>query len=94
MPKRVWKSRTPRGRPIKKAVPRDPGERTFAWFQRKDRRLVVRWERLAPGFNAFLAVTMIPLWGHQLIAGLVRLRSVGVNVPSKVDGLKAVSHGG
>ncbi len=41
MPKRVWKSRKPRGRPIKKDVPRYQAERTFAWFQRKYRRLVV-----------------------------------------------------
>jgi hypothetical protein len=59
IPKRVWKSRKPRGRPIKKAVPRFQVERTFAWFQRKYRRLVVRWERIAACFNAFLAIAMI-----------------------------------
>jgi hypothetical protein len=32
--KRVWKSRQPRGRPIKTGVPRDQAERTFAWCQR------------------------------------------------------------
>jgi IS5 family transposase len=30
IPKRVWKSRKPRGRPIKKDVPRYQAERTFA----------------------------------------------------------------
>ncbi len=69
IPKRVWKSRKPRGRPIKKDVPRYQAERTFAWFQRKDRRLVVRWERLAACFNAFLAIAMIHIWVHRLIVG-------------------------
>jgi IS5 family transposase len=69
IPKRVWKSRQPRGRPIKQAVPRYQAERTFAWFQRKYRRLVVRWERLAACFNAFLAIAMIHIWVHRLIVG-------------------------
>jgi IS5 family transposase len=69
IPKRVWKSRKPRGRPIKKDVPRYQAERTFAWFQRKYRRLVVRWERLAACFNAFLAIAMIHMWVHKLIVG-------------------------
>jgi hypothetical protein len=34
-------------------------ERTFAWFQKKYRRLVVRWERLVVCFTAFLAIAMI-----------------------------------
>ncbi|HZC01262.1 MAG TPA: transposase [Gammaproteobacteria bacterium] len=53
MLKRVWKRRKPRGRPVKKEVPRFQAERTFAWFQRKYRRLAVRWERLAACFTAF-----------------------------------------
>jgi hypothetical protein len=57
------------GRPIKKDVPRYQAERTFAWFQRKYRRLVVRWERLAACFNAFLAVAMMHMWVHKLIVG-------------------------
>jgi IS5 family transposase len=69
IPKRVWKSRKPRGRPITQAVPRYQAERTFAWFQRKYRRLVVRWERLAACFNAFLAIAMIHIWVHRLIVG-------------------------
>jgi hypothetical protein len=59
IPKRVWKRHQPRGRPIKKDAPRYQAERTFAWFQRKYRRLVVRWELLAACFNAFLAMAMI-----------------------------------
>jgi hypothetical protein len=69
IPKRVWKTRKPRGRPIKRAVPRFQAERAFAWFQRKYRRLVVRWERLAPCFNAFLAIALIHIWIHRLIVG-------------------------
>jgi IS5 family transposase len=69
IPKRVWKSRKPRGRPIKTDVPRYQAERTFAWFQRKYRRLVVRWERLAACFNAFLTLAMIHMWVHKLIVG-------------------------
>ncbi|MBW4451141.1 MAG: transposase [Spirirestis rafaelensis WJT71-NPBG6] len=45
IPKRVWKTKKNRGRPIKISVPRFQQERCFAWYQRKYRRLVVRWER-------------------------------------------------
>jgi Transposase DDE domain len=69
IPKRVWKTKKSRGRPIKKDVPRDQAERTFAWFQRKYRRVVVRWERLAACFNAFLALALIHMWVHRLIVG-------------------------
>jgi IS5 family transposase len=69
IPKRVWKSRKARGRPIKTDVPRYQAERTFAWFQRKYRRLVVRWERLAACFNAFLTLAMIHMWVHKVIVG-------------------------
>jgi transposase len=67
--KRVWKGRKSRGRPIKQDFPRFQAERTFAWFQRKYRRLVVRWERLAACFNAFLVIALIPMWVHKLIVG-------------------------
>jgi IS5 family transposase len=69
IPKRVWKRRKRRGRPIKQEVPRYQAERTFAWFQRKYRRLVVRWERLAACFNAFLALAMVHMWVHKIIVG-------------------------
>jgi IS5 family transposase len=69
IPKRVWKTRKPRGRPIKQGVPRFQAERTFAWFQRKYRRLVVRWERLAACFNAFLVIAVMHMWVQRLIAG-------------------------
>ena len=69
LPKRVWKTNKPRGRPINKDVPRVQAERVCAWFQRKYRRLVVRWESLAVFFNAFLAMAMIHMWAHRLIVG-------------------------
>ena len=69
IPKRVWKTKKSSGRPIKKDVPRYRVERTFAWFQRKYRRLVVRWERLAACFNAFLVIAVIHMWAHRLIVG-------------------------
>src|ERR687885_1865131 len=69
LPKRVWKTKKNRGRPIKKIVPRFQAERTFAWFQKKYRRLVVRWERIAACFDAFLAVATIHIWIQKLIVG-------------------------
>jgi DDE family transposase len=69
IPKRVWKSKPPWGRPIKRDRPRFQTERTFAWFQKKYRRLVVRRERLAVCFKAFLAIAMIHMWIQWLIVG-------------------------
>ena len=69
IPKRVWKSKKTRGRPIQQVVPRFQAERTCAWFQKKYRRLVVRWERIAACFEAFLAIAMIHIWIHRLIVG-------------------------
>lgn len=39
IPKRVWKTKKNKGRPIKISVPRFQQERCFAWYQRKYRRL-------------------------------------------------------
>ena len=69
IPTRVWKTKKSRGRPIKMAVPRCQAERTFAWFQKTYRRLVVRWERLAACFTAFLAIATIHLWIQRWIVG-------------------------
>ena len=69
IPKHVWKTKKNRGRPIKKTVQRCQAERTFAWFQKKYRRLVVRWERIAACFDAFLAIATIHIWMHKLIMG-------------------------
>jgi IS5 family transposase len=69
IPKRIWKTKKTRGRPIKVSVPRFQAERRFAWFQKKYRRLVVRWERLAACFAAFWALAMIHMWVHRLLVG-------------------------
>jgi len=69
IPKRVWKTKKNRGRPIKKVVPRFQAERMFAWFQKKYRRLMVRWERITACFEAFLAIVTIHIWVHRLIVG-------------------------
>ncbi|MDQ3828316.1 MAG: transposase [Candidatus Tectomicrobia bacterium] len=66
--KRVWKTRKPRGRLLKMDVPRFQAERTFVWFQKKYRCLV-RWERLAVCFNAFLVIAPIHFWIQRLIVG-------------------------
>ena len=52
---------------IKKGVPRFQAERTFAWFQKKYRRLVVRWERQVACFEAFLAIATIHIWIQRLL---------------------------
>jgi Transposase DDE domain len=69
IPKRVWKTKKHRGRPITQVVPRFQAERTFAWFQKKYRRLVVRWERITACFEAFLTLATIHIWVHRLIVG-------------------------
>jgi hypothetical protein len=67
IPQRVWKTKKNRGRPIKQVVPRFQAERTFAWFQKKYRRWVVRWERIAACFGAFLAIATIHIWMQRLL---------------------------
>jgi hypothetical protein len=69
LPQRVWKTKKNRGRPIKKVVPRFQAERTFAWFQKQYRRLIVRWERITACFEAFLTIATIHIWVHRLIVG-------------------------
>ena len=69
IPKRVWQTKPTRGRPIKQTVPRLQAERTCAWFQKKYRRLVVRWERIAACFEALLALATVHIWIHRLIVG-------------------------
>ena len=67
LPKRRWKTRKNRGRPIKISVPRFQQERCFAWFQRKYRRLVVRWERISACFNAFISLATIHIWINRIL---------------------------
>lgn len=65
--KRQWSGKKLLGRPIKEIVPRYQQERTFAWFQRKYRRLVVRWERLKVCFDAFLLLACSYIWFPKLV---------------------------
>ena len=67
IPKRVWKNRKNKGRPIKIAVPRFQQERCFAWYQRKYRRLVVRWERQSIYFNSLIDLATIHIWIHKIL---------------------------
>ena len=61
------KTKRNRGRPIKISVPRFQQERCFAWFQRKYRRLVVRWERISACFNAFVSLATIHIWISRIL---------------------------
>ncbi len=67
LPKRTWKKKKNRGRPIKISVSRFQIERCFAWFQRKYRRLVVRWERISACFNAFISLATIHIWINRIL---------------------------
>jgi len=67
IPKRVWKTKKNRGRPIKISVPRYQQERCFAWYQRKYRRLVVRWERKKVYFDAFIDLATIHIWIQRIL---------------------------
>ena len=67
LPKRNYKTKKNRGRPIKVSVPRYQQERCFAWYQRKYRRLVVRWERQKICFDAFLSLGTIHIWLQRLL---------------------------
>ena len=67
LPKRTWKKKKNRGRPIKISVPRFQQERCFAWFQRKYRRLVVRWERISACFDAFISLATIHIWINRIL---------------------------
>ena len=68
-PTRVWKTKKRRRRPRNKDVPRFQAERTVAWFQKNYRRLVVRWERLAACFKAFLVIATLHIWVQRSIVG-------------------------
>jgi len=68
IPRRSWPSRKPpRGRPPTKPIDRWKVERTFAWFQRKYRRLVVRWERRNKYWKGFIMVAVCLFWVNLLI---------------------------
>jgi len=66
--RRVWpKRKTPQGRPPAKPVDRWKVERTFAWFQRKYRRIVVRWERRNKYWKGFISIAVILFWVNRLV---------------------------
>ena len=65
--KRVWKTKKNRGRPIKISVPRFQQERCFACYQRKYRRLAVRWERQKVYFDAFIDLGTIHIWIQRIV---------------------------
>ena len=67
IPKRVWKNPKNKGRPIKISAPRYQQERCFAWYQRKYRRLVVRWERQTVYFDAFIDLATIHIWIQRFL---------------------------
>jgi len=67
LPKRTYKTKKNRGRPIKISVPRFQQERCFAWYQRKYRRLVVRWERQKANFDAFLSLATVHIWINKML---------------------------
>ena len=67
LPKRNYKTKRNRGRPIKISVPRFQQERCFAWYQRKYRRLVVRWERQKTNFDAFLSLATVHIWINKIL---------------------------
>lgn len=63
IPKRNRRDGKPhRGRPLQNTVPRFIVERAWAWLQRRFRRLVVRWERRAVYFSAFLHLAVLWQW--------------------------------
>ena len=55
-------AKNPRADQYAEIVPRYQQERSFSWFQRKYRRLVVRWERLKVCFDAFLLLACFYIW--------------------------------
>ena len=65
--KQVWKRKKNKGRPIKISVPGFQQERCFSWFQKKYRRLVVRWERFSACFDAFFPLGTIHIWINKII---------------------------
>ena len=71
VPRRSWpKRKQPVGRPPSKPVDRWKAERTFAWLQRKFRRLTVRWERKNKYWQGFLCLGLCILWIERILSSL------------------------
>lgn len=70
LPRRIWKDRRqPPGAKLKRRVKRYVVERSFSWYQRKFRRLVVRWERKPDVFQAFVSIGFAWIWFTRLLMG-------------------------
>ncbi|MBF0502253.1 MAG: transposase [Candidatus Riflebacteria bacterium] len=68
IPRRRYENRKqPRGRKIGKLKNRWKVERSFAWFQRKFRRLSVRWERKWKFWKGFLLLSVCIIWINTLL---------------------------
>jgi len=68
IPLREWQGRKKRrGRRPPTLVDRWKVERTFAWYQRKFRRLVTRWERRSLYWNGFLLLAVCIMWLEVLV---------------------------
>jgi len=66
--RRSWPDRKPPpGRPPNKPVDRWKVGRSFAWFRRKYRRLVVRWERRNKYWEGFLILAVCLFWVKVLL---------------------------
>lgn len=70
LPRRVWKDRRqPPGPKLERRIERYVVERTFSWYQRKFRRLAVRWERKPELFEAFVRLGFAWIWLNRLLMG-------------------------
>ena len=68
--RREWKNRKQRaGRKPPSSKSRWKVERCFSWFQRKFRRIAVRWERRTKYWAGFLQLAIILIWVDRLICG-------------------------
>lgn len=68
IPRRSWPDRkVPKGRPPNKPIDRWKVERTFAWLQKKYRRLVVRWERKNRYWLGFVLLALCMMWIERIL---------------------------
>lgn len=68
IPRRSWPNRkAPLGRPPSKPIDRWKIERTFAWLQKKYRRLVVRWERKNRYWLGFVLLALCLIWLDKIL---------------------------
>jgi transposase len=65
IPKRSWAKHRPKQTNTQSK--RWVVERTFAWYQRKFRRINIKWERKKSAWNAFLNFAIIYLWINKLV---------------------------